>query len=92
MNEQQYLNAKKLFETYEQRVEDNSLTVQTAWADKCAAEVLARRQALLTESDWTQLPDVPVNKESWAVYRQALRDITDQENYPLDIVWPEPPV
>ena len=32
------------------------------------------RDRLLAESDWTQLPDAPVDKAAWATYRQALRD------------------
>ena len=32
------------------------------------------RNRLLAESDWTQLPDAPVNRDAWATYRQALRD------------------
>lgn len=32
------------------------------------------RNRLLAESDWTQLPDAPVNAAAWAVYRQELRD------------------
>lgn len=51
----------------------------------------ARRNALLTASDWTQLPDVPLaTKDAWAVYRQALRDIANQPN-PLAIEWPTAP-
>jgi hypothetical protein len=34
----------------------------------------AVRNDLLAQSDWTQLPDAPVNREAWAKYRQALRD------------------
>jgi hypothetical protein len=50
---------------------------------------LQQRSRLLVASDWTQLPDVPLaTKEAWATYRQALRDITDQEGYPLNINWP----
>ena len=37
-------------------------------------EVRWKRDNLLLESDWTQLPDAPVNREAWAKYRQALRD------------------
>ena len=49
------------------------------------------RNQLLTASDWTQLPDAPVNQEAWAVYRQALRDLTDHVNFPnLDADdWPQ---
>ena len=32
------------------------------------------RNRLLAESDWTQLPDTPVDRAAWATYRQALRD------------------
>ena len=35
------------------------------------------RDALLTQSDWTQMPDSPLTdskKQEWATYRQALRD------------------
>lgn len=56
------------------------------------AVVLAKRSAFLSSSDWTQLPDVPLEtKEEWATYRQALRDITEQPGYPTDITWPERP-
>jgi hypothetical protein len=53
--------------------------------------VRSQRNALLSASDWTQLPDVPLaTKETWAAYRQALRDITDQSD-PFNIVWPVQP-
>lgn len=51
------------------------------------------RGALLVASDWTQMPDSPLNpeiKHQWALYRQALRDITLQPD-PVNIVWPTPP-
>lgn len=50
-----------------------------------------KRDMLLENCDWTQLPDVPLlTKEMWVVYRQALRDITNQPD-PFNIVWPESP-
>lgn len=52
--------------------------------------VRSDRNARLAACDWTQLPDAPVDAAAWAVYRQALRDITDQSN-PLEIVWPTAP-
>lgn len=50
-----------------------------------------KRDLLLKESDWTQLPDAPVDREAWAAYRQALRDLTDHVNWPnLDADdWPQ---
>ena len=66
-------------------------------ADESAAKVgaqwnviRAERNKLLVESDWTQLPDAPVDAAAWATYRQALRDVTNQAN-PFAIVWPESP-
>ena len=54
--------------------------------------VLAQRKTLLLQSDWTQLPDVPLaTKEAWVVYRQALRDITEQPGFPESVVWPKTP-
>jgi hypothetical protein len=52
--------------------------------------IRAERNKLLVESDWTQLPDAPVDAAAWATYRQALRDITTEAN-PFAIVWPESP-
>jgi len=49
------------------------------------------RNKLLTSTDWTQLPDVPVaTKNLWEPYRQALRDVTNQSD-PYNIAWPIPP-
>lgn len=50
------------------------------------------RNRLLSESDWTQVPDSPLSTEKkaeWAKYRQALRDITNQD--PNFVVFPDKP-
>ena len=49
-----------------------------------------QRNTALNQCDWTQLSDTSADAALWAIYRQALRDITQQEN-PFDIVWPEMP-
>lgn len=57
------------------------------------ADVRADRNARLAASDWTQLADVPLDADgrtAWAVYRQALRDITTQPD-PWAIDWPSLP-
>ena len=56
-----------------------------------AERVRAERNSLLEDSDWTQNSDAPINKEAWAAYRQALRDIPQQENFPFRIIWPNKP-
>jgi len=36
------------------------------------------RDRELASTDWTQLPDAPVNQNAWAAYRQGLRDLPAQ--------------
>ena len=61
--------------------------------DTHAASVRSERDALLSQSDWTQVSDAPVDAAAWATYRQALRDITDHVNFPYldDADWPTKP-
>lgn len=58
-------------------------------------EIRLDRNALLSKSDWTQLPDSPLNEEqkaAWAEYRQALRDIPNTGVLSTDLIqWPQPP-
>jgi hypothetical protein len=56
-----------------------------------ANEVRYKRNMLLTQSDWTQLADAPVDNLAWAVYRQALRDITLQAGFPFTVDFPVAP-
>jgi hypothetical protein len=56
-----------------------------------ANEVRNQRNNLISASDWTQLADSPADKAAWATYRQALRDIPQQEGFPLNVMWPTPP-
>lgn len=51
-----------------------------------------KRDALLAQSDWTQLADSPVDRAAWAEYRQALRDLPEAHPNPFTLTWPEPPV
>lgn len=54
--------------------------------------VRMERHRLLSQTDWTQLPDNPLSyqeKEDFKIYRQSLRDITkDLDN----VVWPINPM
>ena len=55
--------------------------------------VRQERNNILSSCDWTQLPDAPltnVQTADWAVYRQALRDITAQPD-PFSVNWPTAP-
>lgn len=66
----------------------------TVNATKRTATARAQRDALLVETDWTQCLDAPISANSVAemrTYRQDLRDITEQEGFPFEIVWPDVP-
>ena len=57
-------------------------------------QVLFKRQQLLAASDWTDTVSAQTrlnNYAEWQTYRQALRDITTQSDYPENIIWPEQP-
>jgi hypothetical protein len=56
-----------------------------------AALVRTERNAKLSATDWTQLADAPVDKEAWAAYRQALREVPQQDGFPYDVQWPVKP-
>lgn len=52
------------------------------------------RNVLLEETDYILMPDYPITeeqREAWIAYRQALRDLPEQEGWPTDIIWPEKP-
>ena len=60
-------------------------------AEQKANEVRTHRDALLAETDWTQVADAPVDAQAYADYRQALRDVPQQSGFPGDIDWPSKP-
>lgn len=52
------------------------------------------RNARLTACDWTQLVDSPLSTQAkldWANYRQALRDLPENTQDPLNPPWPGQP-
>ena len=59
--------------------------------EQLAAAARSERNRLLAASDWTQVPDAPVDQQAWAEYRQALRDVPQQNGFPTDINWPTKP-
>lgn len=56
-----------------------------------AKNIRENRDKMLFESDWTQVADAPVDKEAWAIYRQALRDLPTQAGFPWEMAYPEKP-
>lgn len=61
-------------------------------ATQDALNVRQKRNILLSNTDWTQTPDVPeTTRNLWTTYRQALRDIPQQADFPSTITWPTAP-
>ena len=61
---------------------------------EASAQVRAQRDALLAETDHLVMPDYPLTeeeREAVKVYRQALRDVPQQDGFPLEVSWPEKP-
>ena len=53
-----------------------------------AEQARAKRDNLLTASDWTQVADAPVDQAAWATYRSLLRDVPQQAGFPDNVTWP----
>jgi len=50
------------------------------------------RDLLIAKTDWTQGKDIPDSvSQRYIEYRQALRDITLQPEFPFNITWPQKP-
>lgn len=62
--------------------------------EELAIQIRANRNSLLNQTDYLMMPDYPISgeyREKIKVYRQELRDITKQENFPTDVVFPNLP-
>lgn len=70
-----------------------NITPLTAEAELAIAwkNLRSRRNAYLTQSDWTQVVDAPVDQAAWAQYRQALRALPENTVDPFNPQWPERP-
>lgn len=91
----------------QKRVEKDAVLVDGRWTQVYAVEDMTPKEAeqryeewatkartlrdgWLAKTDWMALSDVTMSSEM-AAYRQALRDVTDQEGFPFDITWPTKP-
>lgn len=62
---------------------------QDAATQQKAAAIRNQRNQKLAECDWTQIADSQVDKNAWATYRQALRDLPTQSGFPWEVTWPD---
>jgi len=88
-------NSNTEFLDYNVELVDNVWTVVYFKQQRSEEEVTQimrlKRDNLLKESDWTQLSDASVDSAAWSTYRQALRDIPSQSEFPFNITWPTQP-
>ena len=81
---------------------DYQMALSEAWqgevtveeVPETADEFRARRDRLLAATDWAVLPVSPLDAQSLEAvktYRQALRDVPQQEHFPGAITWPRMP-
>ena len=59
------------------------------------AEARSERNNKLAATDYLMMLDYPISDEKrneYKLYRQALRDITKQQDFPRNIIWPDKPV
>lgn len=57
-------------------------------------EIRNKRNTLLRESDWTQMPDSPLTNEKkteWLTYRNNLRSLPQTFSNPDEVIWPNVP-
>ena len=53
-----------------------------------------KRDRLLSKTDFYIMPDYPITEEDLEevkAYRQALRDVPNQEGFPRNVKWPAKP-
>ena len=77
-----YLKGYAPKKTEEQKLNELATTIRT------------KRNSLLSQTDYLLMPDYPISeeyREKIKVYRQELRDITEQDNFPRDMVFPTLP-
>jgi hypothetical protein len=73
-------------------VETLSQEELAALTEETARQLRLRRNNILKDCDWTQGKDISDGvSASWALYRQALRDIPQQPGFPFEVVFPEKP-
>ena len=62
--------------------------------NELATEIRSKRNSLLAETDYLLMPDYPISAdylEKVKEYRQQLRDITKQDEFPKNVTFPDFP-
>lgn len=76
-----------------EEVEESVKEVQLS-EEEIAESMRLKRNKLLQASDYYVMSDYPATEEGFVLvmeYRKALRDLTEQEGFPKNIIWPKLP-
>ncbi len=85
---------RQLVEMYNNGQIDVAECDESLWDGIKCSEVRCTRDALLSDTDKYMTIDYPISDEdrnALRTYRQALRDVPQQEGFPDNVVWPERP-
>ena len=85
------INGERVEITPERQVEIDAKIEANNQPELRWAAIRAKRDALLTASDWRAMPDAPTMSADWTNYRQALRNLPSTQSDPDDIVFPTEP-
>jgi hypothetical protein len=70
---------------------DAQATAYAAGAnDRAAESVRTERDSRLAKTDFHALSDTAMS-EAMTTYRQALRDVPEQDGFPHEVTWPDSP-
>jgi len=85
-------------------IDDEFVNVNGAWMlpyklealplDQAERSIRSRRDSLLQDTDWIVIKSYERGQNipaEWELYRQALRDITEQTGFPYEVTWPTKP-
>lgn len=85
---------KKHFGVTEVNIPEPEVPPYVPTDEELAERIRGDRDEKLEETDFFVMPDYPSDPkdlEEVKTYRQALRDITKQSDFPKDVTWPELP-
>jgi hypothetical protein len=87
-----YVNGKlmKLTATEVEQLKAQNETYDAGKGERASKEIRNHRDQLLQDTDWQALSDNTMG-EAMTTYRQALRDVPDQDGFPFSVVWPTKP-
>jgi len=87
---QAWIEKDMFSDTDEATKEEQEIEYQARLDSAVAKSVRADRDQRLKDTDWMGLSDVTMSTE-WATYRQELRDVPEQAEFPNTIIWPVEP-